>query len=56
MQRELWQQAMMGLANQTAPEMDLAVSDAVRNTLFENVQGRPEDLDARNIQRRREVK
>ena len=45
---------MMNLANQTAPEMDLFVSDAIRNTLFTNVQGRPEDLVARNIQRGRD--
>ena len=45
---------MMNLANQTAPEMDLFISDAIRNTLFTNVQGRPEDLVARNIQRGRD--
>jgi len=50
----LWQHEMMNLANQTAPEMDLFVSDAIRNTLFTNVQGRPEDLVARNIQRGRD--
>ena len=50
----LWQHVMMNLANQTAPEMDLFVSDAIRNTLFTNVQGRPEDLVARNIQRGRD--
>ena len=45
---------MMNLANQTAPEMDLLISDAIRNELFTNVQGRPEDLVARNIQRGRD--
>ena len=50
----LWQHEMMNLANQTAPEMDLFVSDAIRNELFTNVQGRPEDLVARNIQRGRD--
>ena len=45
---------MVGLANQTAPEMDLFISDAIRNTLFTNRQGRPEDLVARNIQRGRD--
>ena len=34
--------------------MDLFVSDAIRNTLFANVQNRPEDLVARNIQRGRD--
>ena len=34
--------------------MDLFVSDAIRNTLFANVQKRPEDLIARNIQRGRD--
>ena len=43
-----------GLANQTAPEMDLAISDSIRNTLFTNRQNRPEDLVARNIQRGRD--
>ena len=42
---------MMGMANQTAPEFDLAISDSIRNTLFTNRQHRPEDLIARNIQR-----
>ena len=51
---DLWQHEMMNLANQTAPEMDLFVSDAIRNELFTNVQGRPEDLVARNIQRGRD--
>ena len=47
---------MVGLANQTAPEFDLLVSDAIRNTLFENADanGRPGDLVARNIQRGRD--
>ena len=45
---------MMGMANQTAPEFDLAISDSVRNTLFTNRQNRPEDLIARNIQRGRD--
>ena len=51
-----WQHEMVGLANQTAPEMDLLVSDAIRNTLFENVDAnsRPGDLVARNIQRGRD--
>ena len=44
----------VGLANQTAPEMDLFISDAIRNKLFTNRQGRPEDLVARNIQRGRD--
>ena len=44
----------MGLANQTAPEFDLAISDSIRNTLFTNRQNRPEDLVARNIQRGRD--
>ena len=44
----------MGMANQTAPEFDLAVSDSIRNTLFTNRQHRPEDLIARNIQRGRD--
>ena len=34
--------------------MDLEVSDAIRNNLFKNVQGRPEDLVGRNIQKGRE--
>ena len=51
---DLWQHEMMNLANQTAPEMDLLISDAIRNELFTNVQGRPEDLVARNIQRGRD--
>ena len=51
---DLWQHEMMNLANQTAPEMDLFISDAIRNELFTNVQGRPEDLVARNIQRGRD--
>ena len=51
---DLWQHEMMNLANQTAPEMDLFVSDAIRNELFTNVQGRSEDLVARNIQRGRD--
>ena len=47
---------MVGLANQTAPEMDLLISDAIRNTLFENADAnsRPGDLVARNIQRGRD--
>ena len=49
-----WQHEMMGLANQTAPELDLAISDSIRNTLFTNRQNRPEDLVARNIQRGRD--
>ena len=45
----------VGLANQIAPEMDLFVSDAMRNTLFENVdRDRPGDVVARNIQRGRD--
>ena len=46
----------VGLANQTAPEMDLLISDAIRNTLFENADAndRPGDLVARNIQRGRD--
>ena len=46
----------MGLANQTAPELDLLISDAIRNTLFENADAnsRPGDLVARNIQRGRD--
>jgi peroxidase len=48
-----WQHTMVGLANQIAPEMDLFVSDAMRNTLFENVD-RPGDVVARNIQRGRD--
>ena len=42
------------MANQTAPEFDLAISDSIRNTLFTNRQHRPEDLIARNIQRGRD--
>ena len=51
-----WQHAMVGLANQTAPESDLLVSDAIRNQLFENADAnsRPGDLVARNIQRGRD--
>ena len=47
---------MIGVANQKAPACDLQVSDAIRNSLFTEVEKgkRPGDLAARNIQRGRD--
>ena len=54
--RNLWQHEMIGAANQTAPTCDLQAGDAIRNSLFTNVDAhkRPGDLVARNIQRGRD--
>ena len=47
---------MIGVANQKAPACDLQVSDAIRKSLFTEVEKgkRPGDLAARNIQRGRD--
>ena len=45
---------MTEASNQQCPAADIAVGDALRNTLFGNVQPDPDDLISRNIQRGRD--
>ena len=45
---------MTGAVGQTAPANDLLVENALRNDLFTNVNGFPDDLVSRNLQRGRE--
>ena len=49
-----WQNEIREATQQTAPANDLLVESALRNLLFTNVNGFPDDLVSRNLQRGRE--